>query len=91
MAEIQEGLELLAENEPNANLSFSYSSLTVNISGYVPWEGANWPGLPETFYRGFDAGSGATRTTRSISSRAANICGSIPAMAGTSIRGIGNS
>ncbi len=55
MAEVQNGLELLAENESDSNASFVYGSLSVNINGYVPWQGANWPGLPETFYKGFDA------------------------------------
>lgn len=55
MAEVQGGLELLAENEPASNVSFSYGSLSVNIDPIVPWDGANWPGLPENFYRGIDA------------------------------------
>ena len=55
LAEVQDGLEQLADNEPNANVSWSYSNLSVNVSGVTPWQGANWPGLPEGFYRGFDA------------------------------------
>lgn len=54
MAEVQEGMEGLAANEPNANLSFSYANLSSFVD-ITPWEGANWPGLPESFYHGIDA------------------------------------
>lgn len=54
LADVQEGLEDLAANEPRANLSWSYSTLSVNLAGFVPWEGANWPGLSEPFYRSMD-------------------------------------
>lgn len=52
LAEVQEGLEDLASNEPAANVEWIYNSLSVNLSGFVPWEGARWPGWPETWYRG---------------------------------------
>lgn len=55
MAEVQEGLEDLASNETAANIQWIYGTLNVNISGFVPWEGARWPGWPETWYRGPDA------------------------------------
>ena len=55
LAEVQDGLDQMAANEPNANISWAYSNLSVNLPTFTPWEGANWPGLPETFYRGFDS------------------------------------
>jgi hypothetical protein len=55
LAEVQEGLDALAANQPAANLSWSYSTLNVILSGFVPWEDANWPGLSEPFYRNMDA------------------------------------
>ena len=55
LAEIQDGLEALGNNENDANLSWSISNLSVNLNEFTPWEGARWPGLPETFYKGFDA------------------------------------
>ncbi|NNE21516.1 MAG: hypothetical protein HKN11_02790, partial [Rhizobiales bacterium] len=55
MAEVQEGLESLASIEPTANVSYIYGNLSVNISGFEPWVGARWPGLPDNFYRGIDA------------------------------------
>jgi len=55
LAEVQEGLDALADNEPRANLSWSYSTLSVNLPSFAPWEGANWPGLTEPFYRSMDA------------------------------------
>ena len=54
LAEIQDGLEALSDNEPRANLSWAYSSLSVNLPSFKPWEGANWPGLSEPFYRSID-------------------------------------
>lgn len=56
MAGIQEGLEELAANEPNANLSWSVSALDANLTETpTPWEGAPWPGLTTPFYRGLNA------------------------------------
>lgn len=56
MAGIQEGLEGLALNEPNANLSWTVSALNVTLATTpVPWEGAPWPGLTTTFYRSIHA------------------------------------
>jgi|GEM_PF-1566467 len=55
MAKVQDGLADMAANEPRAQISWATSSLTANITGVTPWEGARWPGLPEDYYRGFDA------------------------------------
>jgi len=55
LAEVQEGLEAVASNEPRANLSWTYSALSVTLPSFTPWEGANWPGLTEPFYRSVDA------------------------------------
>ncbi|MHA2423924.1 MAG: hemopexin repeat-containing protein, partial [Candidatus Thorarchaeota archaeon] len=55
LAEIQDGLSALAANEPRANLSWAYSTLSVDLPDFTPWEGANWPGLTEPFYRSMDA------------------------------------
>ena len=55
LAEVQDGLDLLITNEPRSNLSWAYSTLSVNLPGFIPWEGANWPGLTEPFYRSMDA------------------------------------
>ena len=54
LAEVQTGLTSLGNNEPRANLSWVFSSLTVNLPAFTPWEGANWPGLSEPFYRSID-------------------------------------
>jgi hypothetical protein len=54
LAEVQEGLDALALNEPRASLSWAYSTLSVNLANFVAWEDANWPGLTEPFYRGID-------------------------------------
>lgn len=51
LAEVQEGLTKLASNEPNANLTWAYSTLSVTLPSFTPWQGANWPGLTEPFYR----------------------------------------
>ena len=55
LAEIQNGLSALASNEPRSNLSWVYSILNVVLPNFTPWEGANWPGMPENFYRSMDA------------------------------------
>ncbi len=55
LAEVQDGLDTLATNEPRANLSWAYSTLSVNLNSFTAWEGANWPGLSEPFYRSMDA------------------------------------
>ena len=54
LAEVQDGLTAVAGNEPRANLTWAYSTLTVNLPTFTPWEGANWPGLTEPFYRNID-------------------------------------
>lgn len=54
LAEVQDGLDAVALNEPRANLSWSYSTISVNLPSFTPWEGANWPGLTEDFYRSLD-------------------------------------
>jgi Hemopexin len=54
LAEVQEGLDAVAANEPRANLSWVYSTLSANLPSFTPWEGANWPGLTEPFYRSMD-------------------------------------
>ena len=63
LAEVQEGLDALAALEPRANLTWSYSALSVTLPAFTPWEGANWPGLTEPFYRSMDAAlwSGTTQ------------------------------
>ena len=48
LAEVQEGLEQLAANEPAANVQWIYGDLSINVPGYVPWQGARWPGWPES-------------------------------------------
>lgn len=45
LAEVQDGLDTLATNEPRANLSWAYSTLSVNLNNFTACEGANWPGL----------------------------------------------
>jgi hypothetical protein len=55
LAEVQEGLEGFAANEPRSNLFWSYSTLPVNLPAFTPWVGANWPGLTEPFYSKIDA------------------------------------
>jgi len=54
LAEVQEAITGLASNEPRANLTGVYSTLSVTLPTFVPWEGANWPGLSEPFYRSID-------------------------------------
>lgn len=55
LAKVSSGLEDLANNEPDANISWNYSTLNVNLNNFVPWEGANWPDLNKSFYKGPDA------------------------------------
>jgi Hemopexin len=55
LAEVQDGMDAVATNEPRSNLSWAYSTLSVNLPTFTPWEGANWPGLTEPFYRSMDA------------------------------------
>ena len=55
LAEVSSGLEELTNHEPDANVSWNYSTLSVNLNNFVPWEGANWPGLNKSFYKGPDA------------------------------------
>lgn len=55
LAEVQEGLDAVALNEPRANLTWAYSALSVTLPTFTAWEGANWPGLTEPFYRSMDA------------------------------------
>ena len=54
VAEVQEGLTWLANQEPDAKVSWvlDVNEATVDIT---PWQGARWPGMPEAFYKGMDA------------------------------------
>jgi hypothetical protein len=64
LAEVQNGLDLVASNEPRSNLSWIYSALNVNLPAFTPWQGANWPGLSEPFYRSMDAALWSGTTNR---------------------------
>jgi len=55
LAEVQDGIDALSNFEPRANLSGAYSTLSVHLPSFTPWEGARWPGLTEPFYRSMDA------------------------------------
>ena len=46
VAEVQEGLTWLANQEPDAKVSWNLhvDEVTVDIT---PWQGARWPGMPE--------------------------------------------
>lgn len=55
LAEVQEGLDALALFEPRSNLTWVYSTLSAHLPSFIPWEGANWPGLTDTFYSRLDA------------------------------------
>jgi len=54
VAEVQEGLTWLTNQEPDAKISWNLhvDEVTVDIT---PWQGARWPGMPEDFYKGIDA------------------------------------
>ena len=52
VAEVQTGLNALAGNEPRARLSWVISTRTATLPTFTAWQGANWPGLTEPFYRG---------------------------------------
>ncbi|TFD53972.1 hypothetical protein E3T55_04595 [Cryobacterium frigoriphilum] len=52
IAEVQTGLDALAGNEPRARLSWVISSRVATLQNFTAWQGANWPGLTEPFYRG---------------------------------------
>lgn len=54
IAEVQEGLTWLGNQEPDAKVSWvlDVKEATVDIT---PWQGARWPGMPESFFKGFDA------------------------------------
>jgi hemopexin len=54
LAKITSGLEDLANNEPDAKITCNYSTLSANLNNFVPWDGANWPGLKKSFYKGID-------------------------------------
>ena len=54
LAEVQEGHSLLAGFEPNAKTTWSYDIREVSVS-ITPWQGARWPGMPASFYKGIDA------------------------------------
>lgn len=64
LAEVQDGLDLVASNEPRSNLTWIYSALTVNLPAFTPWQDANWPGLSEPFYRSMDAALWSGTTDR---------------------------
>jgi hypothetical protein len=54
LADVSSGLEDLASNELDAKISCNYSTISVNLDDFVPWEGARWPGLNKSFYKGPD-------------------------------------
>jgi len=54
LAEVQSGHGALAGNEPRARLNWVYSSLNATLPTFTAWQGANWPGLTEPFYRRID-------------------------------------
>jgi hypothetical protein len=54
VADVQQGLDWLGTQEPNAKVSWSYDLKTVTVD-IEPWQGARWQGLPESFYKGIDA------------------------------------
>ena len=75
MAQVEQGLEELANNEPNANMSWTFSTLSVNINNITPWEGANWKGLPDDFYKGIDEQCTITKMIGYTSLKEANLYG----------------
>ncbi|MFS8096813.1 hemopexin repeat-containing protein [Lentzea alba] len=54
VADVQEGLDWLAAQEPNAKITWAYDVRVATVD-IEPWQGARWKGLPETFYKGIDA------------------------------------
>ena len=54
LAEVVDGMNWFATEEPNANLSFDYTEEDVNVD-ITPWENARWPGMNSLFYGGIDA------------------------------------
>ena len=88
LAEVQEGLEALAANEPRANLSWGYSTLSVNLPTFVAWEGANWPGLTEPFYRGMSDALWSGTTQKIYFFQEASTSASTRTTAGRPIRAI---
>ena len=54
VAEVQEGLSWLGNNDPDAKVSWVWDVRKVTVT-MTPWEGARWPGMPEAFYKGIDA------------------------------------
>ena len=53
IAEVQDGTEWLAAQQPSANITWSYDIHIVTVD-VEPWTGANWPGLPDEWYGGSD-------------------------------------
>jgi hypothetical protein len=53
IAEVQDGTEWLAAQQPTANITWSYDVRIVTVD-VEPWTGANWPGLPDEWYGGSD-------------------------------------
>ncbi len=54
VADVQEGLEWLADQEPAAKITWVYDVRVATVD-IEPWQGARWKGLPESFYKGIDA------------------------------------
>jgi hypothetical protein len=54
VAEVQEGLSMLSGFDTTAKASWSYIVKEATVENR-PWEGAQWPGMPATFYKGIDA------------------------------------
>jgi hypothetical protein len=55
LAEVTAGLDDLASNEPDANITWNFSTLSVNLPDLELWKGARWPGMNLDFYKGIDA------------------------------------
>ena len=54
VAEVQEGLSWLGNNEPDAKVTWVWDVRKATVT-MTPWQGARWPGMPESFYKGIDA------------------------------------
>jgi hypothetical protein len=54
LSRIQGGLSWLAAQEPRASITWTYEVKTAYVDT-TPWKGANWPGLPDAWYKGIDA------------------------------------
>ena len=54
VAEVQEGLSWLGNQEPDAKVTWVWDVRKATVT-MTPWQGARWPGMPESFYKGIDA------------------------------------